>query len=80
MASLKKLESEPEKRGKPLVQDLKGYYSFRVVGQRYRIIYSIKEDKIIVIVVAISIRRQGDKKDIYEITKKMISEVDNNDF
>ncbi|MBR8826958.1 MAG: type II toxin-antitoxin system RelE/ParE family toxin [Gomphosphaeria aponina SAG 52.96 = DSM 107014] len=80
VARLKKLQFEPEKQGKPLVKDLKGYYSLRVAGQRYRIIYRIEEEKIMVLIVAIGIRKQGDKQDIYEITKKIVSELKNQDF
>lgn len=36
------LKTEPEKRGKPLTDDLKGYYSVRAAGQRYRVVYRIK--------------------------------------
>jgi mRNA interferase RelE/StbE len=36
------LREEPEKQGKPLTDDLKGLYSVRAVGQRYRIIYRIR--------------------------------------
>ena len=41
-------------------------------GQRYRIIYQVLENEIIVIVVAVGIRKAGDKKDIYELMKKYI--------
>ena len=36
------MTTEPEKRGKPLTEDLKGYYSVRAAGQRYRVIYQIQ--------------------------------------
>jgi mRNA interferase RelE/StbE len=36
------LQTEPEKRGKPLTEDLKGYYSVRAAGQRYRVIYQVQ--------------------------------------
>ncbi|EHJ14271.1 type II toxin-antitoxin system RelE family toxin, partial [Crocosphaera watsonii] len=38
---LEKLKSEPEKQGKALTNELKGYRSIRAVGQRYRIVYQI---------------------------------------
>ena len=42
-------------------------------GQRYRIIYQVKESEIEVVIVAVGIRRDGDKKnDIYELMKKYI--------
>jgi mRNA interferase RelE/StbE len=66
------LAEEPEKKGKPLISELDGYHSVRAVGQRYRIIYRIDKEKVIVLVVAADIRREGDRKDIYELAKKLI--------
>jgi mRNA interferase RelE/StbE len=66
------LAEEPEKKGKPLISELDGYHSVRAVGQRYRIIYRIDKEKVIVLVVAAGIRREGDRKDIYELAKKLI--------
>lgn len=66
------LRFEPIKRGKPLTANLLGYRSIRAAGQRYRIIYKVLEDRIIVIVVAVGIRKEGDKKDIYSLLKKYI--------
>ena len=62
---LKRLEVEPEKQGKPLNEELIGYRSVRAAGQRYRIIYKIEEDRVLVLVVMISIRKEGDKNDAY---------------
>jgi len=66
------LAEEPEKKGKPLTAELDGYHSVRAVGQRYRIIYRIDNEKVIVLVVAAGIRREGDRKDIYALAKKLI--------
>lgn len=67
------LKEEPLKLGKPLKGNLKDYRSIRSTGQRYGIIYQIKETEIEVIVVAVGIRREGDKKsDIYELMKKYV--------
>lgn len=66
------LAEEPEKKGKPLTAELDGYHSVRAVGQRYRIIYRIDNEKVVVLVVAAGIRREGDKKDIYALAKKLI--------
>lgn len=66
------LVNDPEKQGKPLVGELTGYRSLRVVGQRYRIIYRVDRGKVIVIVVAVGIRKEQDKKDIYALAKKLI--------
>ena len=69
--SLRRLEYEPEKQGKPLSDELTGYRSLRAVGQRYRILYKLEEERIIVLVVALGIRKAGDKKDVYELAKKL---------
>src|SRR6266704_3924270 len=69
--SLRRLEYEPEKQGKPLVDELIGYRSLRAVGQRYRILYKLEEEQVIVAVVALGIRKAGDKKDVYELAKKL---------
>jgi mRNA interferase RelE/StbE len=64
------LENDPERQGKPLGDELTGYYSIRAVGQRYRILYKLEAEQIIV-VVALGIRKQGDKKDVYALAKKL---------
>ncbi|MBI4056057.1 MAG: type II toxin-antitoxin system RelE/ParE family toxin [Elusimicrobia bacterium] len=66
------LSHDPEKQGKPLLGDLSRYRSLRAVGQRYRIIYRIEQKKVIVLVVAVGIRKEDDKKDIYTLAKKLI--------
>ena len=58
--------------GKPLVGELKSCYSVRAAAQRYRVIYRIVADRLIVLVVAVGIRRQDDRGDIYEVAKRLI--------
>ena len=65
------LENDPERQGKPLGDELTGYYSIRAVGQRYRILYKLEAEQVIVVVVALGIRKQGDKKDVYALAKKL---------
>ena len=65
------LTEEPEKQGKPLTAELAGYRSLRAVGQRYRIIYQLEGDRVVVTVVAVGIRKEGDRKDIYTLAKKL---------
>ena len=65
------LADNPEQQGKPLSNELAGYDSVRVVAQRYRILYRLETDQIIVMVVAMGIRKDGDKKDVYALAKKM---------
>ena len=66
------LAIEPEKQGKPLIGDLIGYRSLRSAGQRYRIIYKIEGTKVTVHVVAVGIRKEGSKADIYELARKLL--------
>lgn len=68
---ISRLEDDPEKQGKPLSEELAGYRSIRAIGQRYRIIYKMEAERVVVIVVALGIRKEGDKKDVYELTKKL---------
>lgn len=51
---------------------LKGFRSLRAAGQRYRIVYKVFESEVVVIVVAVGIRKEGDTKDIYELMKKYV--------
>ena len=67
-----RLASDPEKQGKPLVGELADFRSIRAVGQRYRIIYTLRKKEIIVVIVGVGIRREGDKADIYKLAQKLI--------
>ena len=69
---MEKLSQSPEKQGKALLSSLSGYRSVRAVGQRFRIIYTIDDDIVTVLVVALGIRKEKDKKDIYQLAKKLI--------
>ena len=71
-SGLRHLEYEPELKGKPMIDELAGYRSVRAVGQRYRIIYKVDGEKVIVILVTLGIRKDGDKKDVYNLAKKLI--------
>ena len=66
------LTEEPEKQGKPLTGELAGYRSLRAVGQRYRILYRVERDQVQVLVVALGIRKEGSKADIYSLAKKLL--------
>jgi len=68
---LRQLNREPSIQGKPLRDELRGYYSVRAVGQRYRIIYKIQEEQVLVLVVLVGIRKEGDKKDAYAQAKRL---------
>lgn len=67
-----RLAEDPEKQGKALLGELSGLRSMWAVGQRYRIIYQIRGDEIIVVIVPVGIRRDGARDDIYNLTKKLL--------
>ena len=69
---IEQLKDDPALLGKPLSGPLKGFRSVRAAGQRYRIVYRIEETEVVVIVIAVGIRKAGDKKDIYELMKKLV--------
>lgn len=66
------LAHDPEQQGKPMGADLAGLRSLRVVGQRYRILYRVERQQILVMVVVVGLRKEGDKKDVYALAKKLL--------
>ena len=66
------LHQDPDKQGKELHGELKGYRSLRAVGQRYRIVYRLDHGKVIVLIVSLGIRKEGDREDVYSLTKKLL--------
>ncbi len=72
LARIEQLENDPEQQGKPLKDDLSGLRSVRAVNQRYRIIYQVSDEQITVLVIAVGIRWQGDRSDIYRIAAQLM--------
>jgi mRNA interferase RelE/StbE len=68
------LATAPDQQGKPLLGELAGFRSVRAVGQRYRIIYRVARREITVIIAALGRRHQGDRRDIYELARKLIAQ------
>jgi len=66
------LSEEPDEQGKMLVKDLSGFRSIHAAG-RYRIIYKVDKQTVIIYILATGIRKQGDQKDIYKIAKKLLN-------
>lgn len=66
------LAKDPEKQGKELTGDLSGFRVVRAVGQRYRIVYRLERNRIMVIVIAAGLKKAKDKKDIYETLKRWV--------
>jgi mRNA interferase RelE/StbE len=70
--AISRLDHEPEQQGKALVGELAGFRSLRAAGQRYRVIYKAERAQVVVYVVALGLRKEGDKRDIYELAKKLL--------
>jgi mRNA interferase RelE/StbE len=66
------LQFDPEQQGKALTNELAGHRSIRAVGQRYRIIYQVKRDLIVVNVVAVGLRNEGSRSDIYAMLERAV--------
>jgi mRNA interferase RelE/StbE len=66
------LARDPERQGKALKGELAGLRSLRAVGQRYRIIYRVDRGRVLVMVVAVGLRKEGDRGDIYRLTQKLV--------
>lgn len=67
-----KLNDEPVKQGKPLGEDLKGFYSIRAAGQRYRVVYRVIEAERFVTIEVIGIRKEGSRRDVYKIASRRL--------
>ncbi len=68
---MERLADSPERQGKPLSGDLFGYYSVRAVKERYRILFRLHNDVVLVAVVAVGSRKQGDKNDVYSLAQRL---------
>ena len=66
------LTHDPEQQGKPLRGEFIGCRSLRAVGQRYRIIYRVERAKVLVIILALGLRKEGDRRDVYQLAQKLI--------
>ena len=66
------LATDPEKQGKPLGNSLRGIRSVRVYHERYRVLYRVDRGEVIVTVVALGIRKEGDRQDIYTLAQKLL--------
>ncbi|MCX5962916.1 MAG: type II toxin-antitoxin system RelE/ParE family toxin [Cyanobacteria bacterium] len=71
---INQLKLEPDKQGKVLTDNLAGLRSVRAVGQRYRIVYEIEEETIVVLVIGVGRRKEGDKRDIYRLLGKLLQD------
>ena len=74
MNVLTNLHQVRNNKGKSLKGGLSGYRSIRAVGQRYRIVYKIERERVIVYIIGIGIRKEGGKGDVYAQLKKNAGE------
>jgi len=68
---IKKLEENPY-LGKPLKGNLKNFYKIYVFRKKYRIVYTLEENNLIILIVGIGKR---DKEKIYKIVEKRKSNL-----
>jgi len=66
VARIEELAAAPLQLGEPLVAELHVYRSIRAVGQRYRILYRVDNTQVLIIVVAIGLRRDDSPEDVYK--------------
>ena len=62
---IKELAIDPDQQGKPLRNELAGLRSVKAAHRRYRIVYQVEREEVVVVVVAVGIRKEGDRADIY---------------
>lgn len=68
---IRALADDPDKQGKLLGDDLIDLRSVRAVKERYRIIFKVEKEKIVVLVVLVGMRKEGAKKDVYAVAQKL---------
>ena len=75
LTRIEKLKDEPDKQGKALSEELSGYRSIRAVGQHYRIVYRVEQDRVVVVIVGVGRSKEGDKRDVYAVTQDLIADM-----
>ena len=66
------LKQTPAQQGKPLLGEFTGFRSIKVQARRYRIVYHVEDDEVVVVVVAVGLRKEGDRRDVYALAKKLL--------
>ena len=57
--ALKNWRMTPESRGSHYEYELAGLRSVKAVHQRYRIVYQVEHEEVVVLVVAVGLRKEG---------------------
>lgn len=68
--AVRKLKSSPQ-LGKPLTGKLKGLLSWKI--SRYRVVYTFSEENKTIVIAGAGIRKEGDKKDVYNLLQRLKS-------
>jgi mRNA interferase RelE/StbE len=69
---IEELSNDPENQGKQLRNELSGLRSVRAIGQRYRILFKVERERVVVVIVAVALRKKGDRSDIYQLAAKLL--------
>jgi mRNA interferase RelE/StbE len=65
------LADAPYQRGEPLAGDLDGFWSLH--WSRWRTVYSVDEDRRVVLIHIVGMRAEGKKKDVYSRLRRLLS-------
>jgi mRNA interferase RelE/StbE len=68
---IESLKESPYTKGNQLSGNLARFRTIHAAG-RYRVIYEVKTETIMVMVIAVGIRKEGAKVDVYETMKKLL--------
>ena len=71
LEKIKGLENDPENQGRALLDEFAGRRRIPAAG-RYRVIYSVQRLRRVVAVLAVGIRREGARDDIYRTLARLI--------
>ncbi|MBI2345706.1 MAG: type II toxin-antitoxin system RelE/ParE family toxin [Deltaproteobacteria bacterium] len=73
--SMEDLSTVPQLKGRCLRGEFAGCLSRHCLGNRFRIVYTIHEPARTVEVISLGIRKAGDRKDVYELTRKILNRL-----
>ena len=71
VSRIERLTTAPETQGKPLAGELVDCFSVRAVKERYRVVYRLIAQTVVVQIIAVGIRKEGDRNDICRLAQKL---------
>ena len=72
VARIDALSNEPDKQGKALHRELRGFLSVRAAAQRYRVLYGVDKEEQMVVVYLVGIRKEGSRRDVYKLARRLV--------